>query len=314
MIHSKSSRDLQKFHDPDITANGEKRAIVTLTHLKTVWFNTGSRCNLTCKGCYVESSPKNDLLAYLSVEEVRTFLDEIKNDSLPVEEVGFTGGEPFMNPEFCDILEEVLSRGFTSLVLTNSMKPMMKVKDRLFDIYRKYAPYLTLRVSIDHYEPKYHDQIRGKHAWNRMWDGLIWLVENNFNLSVAGRTCWEENENELRYGYMKLFTRHGIKIDAYDSASLVLFPEMDKKTDVPEITTACWHILGISPTTVMCATQRMVIKRKGANAPIVVPCTLLPYQKDFEMGTILAESFMPVKLNHSHCAKFCVLGGASCSG
>jgi hypothetical protein len=39
----------------------------------------------------------------------------------------------------------------------------------------------------------------------------------------------------------------------------------------------------------------------------------LPYAPEFELGTTLAEASRTVKLNHPHCAKFCVLGGASCS-
>ena len=46
---------------------------------------------------------------------------------------------------------------------------------------------------------------------------------------------------------------------------------------------------------------------------VVVPCTLLPYDPTFEMGTTLASAAGVVKLNHPHCAKFCVLGGGSCS-
>jgi hypothetical protein len=63
----------------------------------------------------------------------------------------------------------------------------------------------------------------------------------------------------------------------------------------------------------MCANSRMVVKRKGANRPVVLSCTLLPYSAAFEMGTSLADSQGAVCLNHRHCARFCVLGGASCS-
>ncbi|MEM9902495.1 MAG: radical SAM protein, partial [Pseudomonadota bacterium] len=34
---------------------------------------------------------------------------------------------------------------------------------------------------------------------------------------------------------------------------------------------------------------------------------------EFELGETLAEAEGEVSLNHPHCAKFCVLGGASCS-
>ena len=93
----------------------------------------------------------------------------------------------------------------------------------------------------------------------------------------------------------------------------VLFPEMDERIEVPEITTACWGILDKSPDAIMCASSRMVIKRKGAEKPTVLACTLLPYAPEFELGSTLEEAERDVALNHPHCAKFCVLGGASCS-
>jgi hypothetical protein len=63
----------------------------------------------------------------------------------------------------------------------------------------------------------------------------------------------------------------------------------------------------------MCASSRMVVKRKGAERPGVVACTLLPYDAAFELGSTLAEAAGSISLNHPHCAKFCVLGGGACS-
>jgi len=93
----------------------------------------------------------------------------------------------------------------------------------------------------------------------------------------------------------------------------MVFPEMDEASDVPEITEACWGILGKSPESVMCASSRMVVKRKGASHPVVLACTLLPYDHRFELGQTLAAASGAVPLNHPHCAKFCVLGGGACS-
>ena len=76
----------------------------------------------------------------------------------------------------------------------------------------------------------------------------------------------------------------------------------------------CWTILNKRPEDVMCASSRMVVKRKGSDAPTVLACTLLPYDARFDLGATLAEAETDVSLNHPHCAKFCVLGGASCSG
>ena len=72
--------DPAKFSDPLVTAKGEKRAHVALRALETLWFNTGTLCNLTCRNCYIESSPRNDRLVYLTAAEVTAYLDEIERD------------------------------------------------------------------------------------------------------------------------------------------------------------------------------------------------------------------------------------------
>jgi len=88
---------------------------------------------------------------------------------------------------------------------------------------------------------------------------------------------------------------------------------MDPQRDVPEITTACWGILQKSPDSVMCASARMVARRRGAERSVVLACTLLAYDPRFELGATLADAAGPVSLNHPFCASFCVLGGAACS-
>jgi len=306
--------DAQKFDDPLRTADGEARASVSLARLETLWFNTGTLCNLACDNCYIESSPTNDRLSYLSAADVGSFLDEIRDDSLPVQTIGLTGGEPFMNPEIMQILARILADGFEALVLTNGMRPMMRHEQALLDLRAEHGDRLVLRVSIDHYAETLHEMERGPRSWTPMINGLKFLSRNGFALHAAGRTVWSESEADLRAGYARLFTAEGIAIDAHDPATMILFPEMDETLDVPEITTACWDILKVNPDAMMCATARMVVKRKGEDRATVVPCTLLPYDDRFSMGPSLADAAEAVPLNHPHCARFCVLGGGSCSG
>jgi uncharacterized Fe-S cluster-containing radical SAM superfamily protein len=305
--------DPRKFQDPFLTAKGEKRALVALKGLETLWFNTGTLCNLTCGHCYIESSPKNDRLAYLTATEAARYLDEIESGGLPTSLIGFTGGEPFMNPELPAMLDDALSRGFQALVLTNAMKPMAKCRAALLRLRERHGGRLTIRVSIDHYGRRVHEHERGRRSWQPTIDGLLWLARNGFALHVASRRLSGESEAEIRAGFARLFAELGVSIDALDPVALMVFPEMDAAAEVPEITEACWGILGKSPQSVMCATARMVVKRKGAARPAVLACTLLPYDERFELGHTLAEASAAVPLNHPHCAKFCVLGGGACS-
>ena len=316
--------NVAKFEHPDITAKGERRASVPLERLETVWFNTGTLCNITCANCYIESSPKNDRLVYLSAAEVTTLLDELLRDGYGTGEIGFTGGEPFMNPEFLDILAATLERGFDVLVLTNAMQPLQRapVKRGLIALKDKHGARLRIRVSLDHFTLELHEAERGAKTWSKAIAGLDWLNANGFEIAIAGRTCWNETESEERNGYAALIAMRGWRIDPANPKQLMLLPEMDGSHDVPEITTACWGILHKSPQEMMCARSRMVVKRKGAARPAIVPCTLLPYEEAFEMGSTFAEAGAAdtgmfdkgaVKLCHPHCAKFCVLGGGSCS-
>lgn len=313
-----------KFRDPDRTATGEARAAVALDRLETLWINTGTLCNITCVNCYIESSPSNDRLAYITAAEVGAYLDEISALGLSTSEIAFTGGEPFMNPDCCAMIADALERGYAVLVLTNAMQPMLrpKVKAALQKLAAKYEKRLRLRVSLDHHTRQLHESERGRGTWSKAIAGLDWLAANGVTIAIAGRSCWGESEAEARAGYAALIATRRWPIDPADDKQLLLLPEMDGMDDVPEITERCWTILGKSPSELMCASARMVVKRKGAEAPVVVPCTLLPYDTRFEMGATLAQSFEAnggmfrkgaVKLCHSHCAKFCVLGGGSCS-
>jgi uncharacterized Fe-S cluster-containing radical SAM superfamily protein len=302
-----------KFVDPRVTASGEPRARVDLERLDTLWINTGTLCNLACENCYIESTPRNDRLAYLSAEEVRAVLDDVSLSHPEARTIGFTGGEPFMNRALPDMLEDALGRGFEALVLTNAMKPMTRRRPRLLALKERYGRALTLRVSLDHYGADVHERERGPATFEPTLDGLCWLVRNGFSVAAAGRGLSGESEEDIRDGFARLFAQRGIALDAFDPSRLVVFPEMDERADVPEITEACWSILGKSPSEVMCATSRMVVKRKGAARPVVLACTLIAYDEAFELGPTLSEARGPVALNHPHCARFCVLGGASCT-
>jgi len=301
--------DPSKFKDPLITAKGDTRATVEWDRLNTLWLNTGSLCNIECANCYILSSPTADHFTYLTPDDVHPFLDEIQEMGIGPVEIGMTGGEP---PALCEL---VLERGHSLLVLTNAMKPMMRprVQKTLLDLKNRFGEKLTLRVSLDHFSAAGHDAERGDGSFDIALTGLNWLSENGFNLHIAGRAMFSESEEEARSGFAKLISKQGWTIDASDPAALMLFPEMDEKVDVPEITTECWSILSIDPKTMMCANSRMVVKRKGEETPAVLSCTLLWDDPQFEMGQTLKESLTPVQLNHPHCAKFCVLGGASCS-
>ena len=299
-----------KFKDQKVTADGSNRAFIEARNIKTLWFNTGTLCNIECKNCYIESSPKNDSLAYLTFEEVKSFIDEAIDKNLGTNEIGFTGGEPFMNKDIMKMIDYSLNKNFKVLVLSNAMKPML---NRTKELIKLNHSNLTIRVSIDHYEKEKHEEIRGKNTYDVMMQGLKWLNENNFNYTLATRLLWKEKEEDLRKNFGTFIKNNNLKLDTYSPKELVTFAEMDEKIDTPEITTSCWDILNKDPNDIMCSWSRMVVRKKNSKNPSVIACTLLPYADEFDLGETLTNSLQKIYLNHKHCSKFCVLGGSSCS-
>lgn len=300
---------MQKFTDKFTTAKGETRAWVELNKLKTLWFNTGTRCNLSCGNCYIESSPTNDRLSYISAKEVQSYFSE--ETFHEVELVGFTGGEPFLNPEIIEILETTLNAQKEVLVLTNAYRVLKRHWSQLLELKDTYKDRLSIRVSLDHFSKEIHEQERGENTFKPTLRTIKELVDSGFNVSIAGRALAQDSIEQVRESYQELLSANEISIDM--GKKLVVFPEMIAGEDVPEITTECWGILNKTPEMQMCSSERMIVKRNGDDSPVVLACTLLAYDKEFELGKKLDTAQKKVYLNHEFCAKFCVLGGSSCS-
>ena len=217
-----------------------------------------------------------------------------------------------MNRAFPAILEETLSRGFETLTLTNAMRPMMRRRDVITRLASTYGAAMRMRVSLDDYRPEIHDQERGEGSFAKAMEGLRWLASQGVPVEVAGRYLSDDTEDQLRAGFARALHAHGVEFDSSDPRQLVLFPEMTTNSDPPEITPACWGILTVSPDSIMCSSVRMVVKRQGADRPVVLACTLIAFDERFELAATLAEAIGPVHLAHRHCSTFCVLGGAAC--
>jgi MoaA/NifB/PqqE/SkfB family radical SAM enzyme len=301
-----------KFIDPQITAAGKERARVALDHLEILWFNTGSLCNLACRNCYMGSSPQNDSLAFLTVEDIQPYLDELAELSPATREIGLTGGEPLINPQIMPILQLILQRGFSILLLTNGFHVISRHRQALLGLDGDWRTRLRFRVSLDQPKPDAHDRERVAGSFATSLRSLCWLRQNGFPIAVAGRLFPGTERSALLGEYQELFVCEGLGLDAWNGEHLVLFPEMDGSKEVPEISTECWGILGKSPNSVMCAKSRMVVRLRGQDQPQVQACTLMPIQPGFTTGRRLADMRPMVALNHPHCARFCVLGGASC--
>ena len=302
-----------RFGDPSRTVEGAPHASVALARLSTLWFNTGTLCNIACIGCYIESTPQNDRLVYLGRASFDRFMQEAGKEHPELAEIGFTGGEPFMNPAVPGMIEAALDGGYRALVLTNAMRPMQRHEAALAHLLARHGDRLAVRVSLDHFTRERHEHIRGPRSFAPALTGLAWLARTGFSTTVAARLPSGDDEVVFRAGFATLFRALDLPLDAHNPAHLVLFPDLADATLPPEVSEICWQALQRTGREVMCASSRMIVHRKGEPEPSVVACTLQPYERRFDLGPNLAAARRPVRLNHHHCARFCVFGAASCT-
>ena len=97
-----------------------------------------------------------------------------------------------MNRELPAMLEDVLGRGLRALVLTNAMKPMRQHEAALL---RLRGEGLTMRVSLDHFDPAIHDAERGEGSFAIAMDGLGWLSRQRLSHACGGpRRLWRRRD------------------------------------------------------------------------------------------------------------------------
>ena len=105
------------------TAAGDPRGYIDPHALREVWFHTGTACNLKCPFCLEGSKPGDARLGRITLAEAAPFIDEAV--ALGVEQLSFTGGEPFIVKDFVNILRYASQRK-PCLVLTNGTAPLLK--------------------------------------------------------------------------------------------------------------------------------------------------------------------------------------------
>ena len=290
------------------TPRGECRGYIQPESLKELWFHTGTMCNLDCSFCFEGSKPGDFRLEPISLEEIRPFIKQ--GLDLGVEQFSFTGGEPFMQKDFVDILDYALDFR-PALVLTNGTDPLIKQMARLVPLKDK--PHeVRFRISIDSPSAEEHDAVRGQGNFEKSLKSLSELHRNGFGVSVARREIPGENTDEVNLRYADLFREYGVPEDT----RIVVFPDLlppGSTRDVPDITEHCMTTYKdqYSRSMFMCAYSKMVIKRDGIMK--VTACTLVDDTREYDLADTLNEAMQQrVMLKHHRCFS-CFSSGASCS-
>jgi hypothetical protein len=291
-----------------LTAAGDPRGYIDSHALREVWFHTGTACNLACPFCLEGSKPGDTRLGRITLTEAAPFIDEAV--ALGVEQLSFTGGEPFIVKEFVDILRYA-SRFKPCLVLTNGTAPLLKRLAQIAPL-RAQPQSISFRVSIDYPDPVRHDAGRGAGTFEQSWTALAKLHALGFKVSIARQIERGEDRAAVAAAYAALLVEHGLP----PGIALVGFPDFlppRASPSVPAITEHCMTTYQSEDTrrAFMCAFSRMIVKKNGRLR--VYACTLVDDDPDYDLGGTLADSAAKrVLLRHHRCYS-CFAYGSSCS-
>ncbi len=275
-------------------------------NLNTLWLQVaGTICNLRCTHCFISCSPENDKFGFMPLDMCSRYLKEAQE--LGVRDYYFTGGEPFANPQMCDILGLTLQCGPTT-VLTNATLLRDGVLDRLSQISARSSNPLEFRVSLEGPSAEKNDSIRGKKTFERTMDGTRQLLERGFRPIITITRTWDGDDCAVLAHFARMLDQIG-----YDAPRLKILPLLKLGAEIERTGPYCSeaHITpammsGFDESNFVCSSARLATDRGVWVCPI-----LLDYP-EARMGDGLAESVRDYPLSHAVCLT-CWQYGALCS-
>ncbi|MGH9441108.1 MAG: radical SAM protein [Thermoanaerobaculia bacterium] len=262
----------------------------------TLWFQVaGTLCNLRCTHCFISCSPENHSHGMLSLTEVRERLLEARE--LGVREYYFTGGEPFLNREILPILEETLRQG-PAHVLTNGVSITRDLARRLKALEGGSEYSFDLRVSIDGYDARTNDPVRGEGTFERILQGIRHLSAAGFNpVITVTEVCDDAASAAGRAKFLEFLRSIGLSRPRLKVLSLFRIGAEENRLRAYE----SWETLrgqslsGEDAEKLQCSSCRMITS-KG-----VYVCPILIDRPEARMGRTVRETLRPFELKHSAC-------------
>lgn len=281
--------------------------VIPLAHLDDLWFQVaGTRCNLTCRHCFISCSPHNRSFGFLSLEDVRRRLEE--SLAMGVKEYYFTGGEPFLNPQMAAILCLALQYG-PATVLTNGTILKEEWLNELMAAEAASFYSLEWRVSIDGFSADTNDPIRGAGTFARAMQGVGQLVRHGFlPIVTITRTRDEEDDAALFHNFVRLLQKHG-----YDRPRIKILPTLRIGAEAarhrgyyPEERVTHELLDGFDLGQLICHHSRVVTDRG------VFVCPILIDSANARLADSLRDSTRSFALGHQACYT-CYQYGSLCS-
>lgn len=157
-----------------------------------LWLYTNYHCNLACTYCLTESSPK---VAPRRLDRIRMVEISKQAASLGFTGIGLTGGEPFLEPDMVQSIDEI-SDILPVTVLTNGT--LFHTAKRLDAVSTLAGRPVRLQISLDHPDADENDAMRGAGNFKRVALAVPKLIERGVHVRIATTIEDEQPENAQR--------------------------------------------------------------------------------------------------------------------
>lgn len=164
-------------------------------------FEITHRCNMNCRFCYQKGSASlNDL----SLNDAQKIMDEFSKSG--IRRIVFIGGEPFLHPEWNEILSYAYGLGIKCLFISNGTAITKELAYKTFHYAKEGI------ISI-HGDEDTHDFITSSPgSYRKAIDGIGNLLEAGFRVGIY-YTITRDNYSQLYPAIRKLFISEKLKID-----------------------------------------------------------------------------------------------------
>lgn len=181
--------------------NKDKPSNFSQTFRPVITWNLTYKCNLKCLHCYINASPTGE--EGLSTEEALDLVDQFSELKIPL--IIMSGGEPLMRRDFFTIAEYAHQKGLKMALSTNGTLITEKVAKKLKELEFSY-----IGISLDSYEPEFHDMFRGvKGAFVMTLKGIENATKEGLNVGLRF-TITGKNIDEVDK-YIELALKLGVK-------------------------------------------------------------------------------------------------------
>lgn len=132
-------------------------------------------CNLRCRHCL--SSSAEPAAGEMTTAEALGLVEQLASER--VFQINFGGGEPFMRPDFIEILDACHARGITTCISTNGTLFNQGLVD-----YLSRTRLVAIQVSLDGAKRETSDAIRGKGTYDVAIKALKLLAKSSIPTSI----------------------------------------------------------------------------------------------------------------------------------